>query len=323
MNRSFFIRASAALFAVGAMASLGFVTGCGGSDDDDTLIGASAYAGRSYRSTFGLGEGGTAIVTVAVASDGTATGTATVDNGRSVSRVVVGSGTVRGTVDAITGLLNLSGNIVLNGVSTPINVGGNLNNAATLGLNGTVYQASWSVFTTPTASPSPGTSPSPTASASPSGGGTSTSQGAFSDLQFGAVSGANATSTGTNLRGVSGAITMQTVPFVGSLSTVTVADVVNGVARTVTITVLGNITSGQTITVDGGTNNVIYSEVTQGQTTLPRAFSATGGTVTVNSVSGNEYRFTLNNVTMTAGPSPQASSGTGSFTLSGPMTAQK
>jgi hypothetical protein len=303
------------------MASLGFVTGCGGSDDDDMLVGASSYAGRSYRSTFGLSEGGTAVVTVAVAGDGTATGTATVDNGRSVSRVVVGSGSISGRVDAITGLLNLSGNILLNGVSTPITVGGNRNNVASLGLNGTVYQASWSVFTTPTASPSPGTSPSP--AATPSGGGTSNSQGAFSDLQFSAVSGANVTSTGTNLKAVSGAITMQTLPILGSLSTITVADFVNGVARSVTITTLGNLAAGQTIALDGSTNNVIYTEAVQGQTTLPRSFSATGGTVTVNSINGNEYRFTLNNVTLTAGPSPQASSGTGSFTLNGTVTAQK
>lgn len=320
MNRSFFVRNTAALLTVGALASCGFVTGCGGSEDDAPFA-SSSFAGRSYRSSFALGERGTAIVTVAVQNNGTATGTATIDNGRSVSRVVVGTGSVTGTVDAITGLLSLTGSIVQDGVTTPITVSGNLNNAATLGLSGTFYQATWSVFTTPTATPTPGTSPSPTASPSPSG--TATSQGAFSDLSFSAVSGANVSSPGINLKGVSGAITQQTVPFLGALSTVTIVDVVGGVGRTVTITTLGTLTAGQTIALDGGSNNVIYSEVTQGQTTIPRAFGATGGTVTVNSISGNEYRFTLNNVTMTAGPSPQASTGTGSFTLNGTMTAQK
>ena len=137
------------------------------------------------------------------------------------------------------------------------------------------------------------------------------------------VSGVNFTSPGTNLKAVSGVVVTQGVPGFGSLVSVTAVDTINGIARSVTVSVFGTLSAGQTLTIDGGQNNVIYSEATPGQTGLPRSYGATGGTVTVSSATANEYKLTLNNVTMAAGPTAQVSSGTGSFTINGPMTGQK
>ncbi len=273
------------------------------------------FTTRYYQSTWTV-SGGTAVANVTAQPDGSASGTLTIDNGQTVSarakgisRAVIGTGNVTGTVDFSTGTVSLDGSITQQGETTPIHITGTAPGASGTGGNSslqlgqTFYTAQWVVSTN--------------GPINSNGNGGGNASGGASSLTFSSNS---SNITGGNLNGVAAVATLQTLPFVGSLLTVTAADVVNGTPRTVTIVINdANIAAGSSYTVnDGDVDSVIYSE---GNGNSVKGFGSKSGTVQVTAVNGKEYTLKLTGVRVEALQTAPTYTGTGAFTIDGTITA--
>ena len=296
------------------------LAGCGGGSSSYTSGGgatptptptATPSAQRYFASTFAIAGGQTAFVTAAAQANGMVSGTVSVSDGRGVSpasRAVLGTGNVSGTINFVTGVVNLNGSYTQNGTTVPIGVTGTVPSASgtggtsTLQLGETNYNAQWVVSTT-----------GPITSNNNNGGNAS---GSASALVFSANS---SNITPGNLNAAAGIAVKQTVPFVGDILTVAAADVVNGKPRSVTIVFTGAVpAAGASYDLASSSDvNVGYIEGTNPL----KGFEATGGTVQVTSVSGKTYTFKLTGVTVTAIVGSPINTGTGAFTIDGTITA--
>lgn len=162
-------RASSAVLALAAVLPLAAfgLAGCGSDSGTSPLTSGlgsgnngggddSAFTGRSYTSTLDLNDGQKGTLDMTVAADGTASGTLKIEDPSraAVSRLVIATPIVSGTVDPDTGAINLTGGYTLNGRDFPISITGTLPNTSggavtggTLNLNlgGFTYTSNWTV----------------------------------------------------------------------------------------------------------------------------------------------------------------------------------
>ena len=267
------------------------------------------FTTRYYQSTWTV-SGGTATANVTAQPDGSASGTLTIDNGQTAStRAVVGTGNVTGTVNFSTGTVNLSGSITQQGQTTPINITGTAPGASGTGGNSslqlgqTFYTSQWVVSTN-----------GPITGNNNNGGNAS---GGASSLTFSSNS---SNITGGNLNGAASTATLQTIPFLGSLLSISTVDVVNGAPRSVTISITdANLGVGSTYALsDDADTTVLYSE---GMPNSVKAFGSKSGTVQVTAINGKEYTLKLTGVRVEALKTVPVYTGTGAFTIDGTITA--
>ena len=317
----FAARTAMSLIAAGPVL---FLAGCGGGSSSYSSNGAiptptptptatvAPAASRYFGSTFTVAGTGTVFVTAAAQSDGSVTGTVSVNDGRSVKagRAVIATGTVTGTLNLTTGVVNLTGSYTQNGVTTPISISGTVpgatgtGGAATLQVGNVLvnqFNAQWIVSTT-----------SPIVSNGNNGGNAS---GGASALTFSANS---SNITPGNLNAAVGVATKVTFPFVGDVLTVTAADVVNGKGRTVSVVFTGIApVAGTSYDLSGGDVAAGYTEGNGSS----KVFEATSGTVQVVSISGKTYSLKLTGVRVTTQVGNPINTGTGAFTIDGTITA--
>ena len=162
------------------------------------------------------------------------------------------------------------------------------------------------------------------------GGGTGGSGGGGGSFtaQFSAVSGSNAATSDFSSSAVGGALTPP-APIIGSFLTLTAATVPsNNTVRQFILTVADTtVTVGKAYPLATDTNSLSYVETTDINAKKQSAWISTGGTATIDSISGKTYKFHVTRVPMgpvdgtTTSPVATLIPGTGTFTVDGTGTA--
>lgn len=146
--------------------------------------------------------------------------------------------------------------------------------------------------------------------------------------QFSAASGTNAMTSDFSTTIVGGALTPPVAP-IGSMLTLTAATVPsNNTARQFILTVADStLTVGKAYPLATDTNSLSYVETTDINAKKQSAWISTGGTVTIDSISGKVYKFHVTRVPMgpvdgtTTSPIATVIPGAGTFTVDGTGTA--
>ena len=146
--------------------------------------------------------------------------------------------------------------------------------------------------------------------------------------QFSAASGTNAMTSDFSTTIVGGALTPPVAP-IGSMLTLTAATIPsNNTARQFILTVADStLTVGKAYPLATDTNSLSYVETTDINAKKQSAWISTGGTVTIDSISGKVYKFHVTRVPMgpvdgtTTSPIATVIPGAGTFTVDGTGTA--
>lgn len=300
----------------------GLLSGCGSGSDGTTGFvqgggGGANFGSRSYTANAVTLRGDQALAgktaTLALTTDATggASGTLTIDDPASTTRVVIATPAVSGSYDPQTGALSLSGSFTINGVAYPFNISGTLPPAGgagslTYNINGETYSTS---FVIPAGGGGGGTTGGTT--------GGQTQNGSFEGT-INNNGGANVSGGGVSIASAAGG----TFTNGGALGVSFVQNTGAG-AKNLSVTSLGSVNVGQDITVGPDTIAVIYNETSVNTSTFAttiKYFMGVGGTVKVLSASGGVIKVQLSNVRMSVDSSQAVGTGTGSFLLSGTAT---
>ena len=146
--------------------------------------------------------------------------------------------------------------------------------------------------------------------------------------QFSAASGTNAMTSDFSTTIVGGVLTPPVAP-IGSMLTLTAATIPsNNTARQFILTVADStLTVGKAYPLATDTNSLSYVETTDINAKKQSAWISTGGTVTIDSISGKVYKFHVTRVPMgpvdgtTTSPIATVIPGAGTFTVDGTGTA--
>lgn len=146
--------------------------------------------------------------------------------------------------------------------------------------------------------------------------------------QFSAATGTNATTSDFSTS-IVGGVLAPPAPIVGSSLTLTAATVPsNNMARQFILTVADTtLTVGKAYPLATDTNSLSYVETTDISGKKQQAWIGTGGTVTIDSISGKVYKFHITRVPMgpvdgtTTTPIATLIPGIGTFTVDGTGTA--
>jgi len=178
-------------------------------------------------------------------------------------------------------------------------------------------------FSTLALAGSGGSSSSP----SPTGGATNTGSGGSGSFtaNFSAVSGTNANTSAFSSSNVGGGVTPP-APIIGTLLTLTAATTPSSSTARQFILVLADttLTVGKEYPLASDTNSLSYVDITDINSRDPktqRTWISTGGTATLDSISGKTYKFHVTAVPMGPTDGGPTTPGAGTFTVDGSGTA--
>ena len=167
----------------------------------------------------------------------------------------------------------------------------------------------------------------PSLSSINTGGATGTGGGGSGSFNatFSAASGTNANTCAFSSSNVGGGVTGP-VPVVGTLLTLTAVTTPSGGAARQFILVLADttLTVGKAYPLATDTNNLSYvddTDINSHDPTTQRTWISTGGTATLDSISGKTYKFHVSAVPMGPTDGGPTTPGTGTFTVDGSGTA--
>ena len=163
-------------------------------------------------------------------------------------------------------------------------------------------------------------------SSAPVGGATNTGGGGSGSFtaNFSAASGTNANTAAFSSSNVGGGVTPP-APIIGTLLTLTAATAPsNNTSRQFNLVLADTtLTVGKAYPLGTDTNSLSYVEFTDINGKKSQAWTSTGGTATLDSISGKTYKFHVTAVPMgpvdgtTTTPLGTTSPGTGTFTVDG------
>lgn len=319
-----------------ALPAVAVLPGCGGGSGGPNLVGPGQLFAGTYNGTFTGRATGTLAFTVS--NTGAITATVNSDNLRSIGTAKASAGGTIGTRALYTGsgtvgqggafsftVTNGGVTITFYGLLSSNNSVVTISNgqwSSTSGLTGTFTASPTGATPTPSASPSP--TPTSTTPGGSAGCGTGSGSATFSNITAGSADTSNL--TGTNFQGQlntnNGNVTAAVLTFSNGCQSVPLVRAFSVSLNSVS----ANIVAGRTysLTPSGGLPSVVASVIyteTVPSTQATEFWLATGGSVRIDSISGNVVKFSLLNARFTPPTTPGGGTpGTGSFTVTGSAT---
>lgn len=304
--------------------------GCGGSSITNSTGNTNSYAGN-YTGRVTLNGGQSGLLAMNVQSTGLANGTLTVTSGGALvaqaapgnvtTRAIIATAALTGNVNPNSGAFSLSGTITLNGANLPVNITGVLPK----GTVGGTFAAQIGTNTFNGTITLPTTAPTPT----PTQNGTNSCDNGAVSGTFSAAQGTSATTSALQLTNNSGTL-QAPASGTGNAGTLNIASatcVTAGSASSRGLNIRatnkpGAITPGSyplgtaaAQSVMNGGLSYVESTLNNGAPITTETWTATGGTLVIDSITGNIVRFHITSATMTPTLPGTNATPTGTFTI--------